>query len=239
VVAQTGSTNADLLDRAAAGRDIDGHVLIAEHQTSGRGRAGRQWLTVPRAQITFSVGLSAAEVPVTSWGWLPLVTGVAVVDAVRAVTGVEAGLKWPNDVLADGDKLAGILAEVAPPSSIVVGVGLNVTLRPDEVHIPGLTSLEGLGVAVDRSRLAGQLLSELGARVTQWRSAVDADTLLMDAYKTRCLTIGSPVRAIMPSRREIVGLATSIDNQGRLCIDCGDDTVVLSAGDVTHLRSLN
>jgi BirA family biotin operon repressor/biotin-[acetyl-CoA-carboxylase] ligase len=238
VVAQTGSTNADLLGRAAAGDDIDGLVLITEHQTSGRGRAGRTWLTVPRAQITLSAGVAAAEVPVAAWGWLPLATGVAVADAVQAVTGIEAGLKWPNDVLAEGDKLAGILAEVASTSSIVVGVGLNVTLRPDEVGVPGLTSLEALGVAdVDRNRLTRQLLSELGKRIAEWRAAGGADTRLMDAYRARCLTVGSPVRVIMPGDREIVGIARSIDEQGRLCIQHGGDTVVLAAGDVTHLRS--
>lgn len=239
VVVETGSTNADLLARAAAGEDIDGVVLIAEHQTSGRGRAGRTWLTAPRAQITFSAGVSAAGVPTQAWGWLPLATGMAVADAVQAVTGIEAALKWPNDVLADGGKLAGILAEVASTSSVVViGVGLNVTLRPDEVGVPGLTSLEAVGVAnPDRNRLTRQLLFELGERVRAWRGAGGADTRLMDDYRGRSLTIGSPVRAIVPGDREIVGIAKAVDQQGRLCIQHGGDTSALSAGDVTHLRS--
>src|SRR5580698_10153520 len=82
VVEQTGSTNADLLARAASGSDIAGAVLIAEHQTAGRGRQGRTWSATPRAQISMSVGVSVVDVPVTSWGWLSLATGVAVVDAV-------------------------------------------------------------------------------------------------------------------------------------------------------------
>src|SRR6516162_6088964 len=125
VVAQTGSTNADLLARAASGIDIDGAVLIAEHQTAGRGRHGRGWSATPRAQITMSVGVSVVDVPTEGWGWLSLATGVAIVDAVAPlleVTGVRAGLKWPNDVLANGGKLAGILAEVARPV-VVIGLG--------------------------------------------------------------------------------------------------------------------
>src|SRR6266481_6208741 len=99
VVERTGSTNADLLARAAAGEDIAGAVLIAEHQTAGRGRNGRVWSS-PRAQLTMSVGVEGGDVPIDTWGWLPLAAGVAVVDAVAAVAGVKAGLKWPNDVLA-------------------------------------------------------------------------------------------------------------------------------------------
>ena len=99
IVAETGSTNADLLARAAAGEDIDGAVLIAESQTAGRGRHGRSWSTPPGSQIALSAGVGVGAVPSEAWGWLPLLTGVAVVDAVAEVTGVTAGLKWPNDVL--------------------------------------------------------------------------------------------------------------------------------------------
>src|SRR5690349_16485906 len=94
VVAQTGSTNADLLARAASGTDIDGQVLIAEHQSAGRGRHDRQWES-PGEQITMSVGVRVDDVPTTGWGWLSLATGLAVADAVATATTVEAGLKWP------------------------------------------------------------------------------------------------------------------------------------------------
>ncbi len=231
VVEQTGSTNADLLARAASGADIAGAVLIAEHQTAGRGRQGRTWSATPRAQISMSVGVSVVDVPVTSWGWLSLATGVAVVDAVAAATGVRAGLKWPNDVLVGGAKLAGILAEVARPA-IVVGLGLNVTQAPEGVD--GATCLLDLGVAVpDRGRLVGTLLRELSLRIGQWRGA---DPRLAADYRTRSLTIGSRVRAHLPGDKQLVGTATGIDDQGRLCLATEDRTVVVSAGDVVHLR---
>jgi BirA family transcriptional regulator, biotin operon repressor / biotin---[acetyl-CoA-carboxylase] ligase len=239
VVAQTGSTNADLLARAASGIDIDGAVLIAEHQTAGRGRHGRGWSATPRAQITMSVGVSVVDVPTAAWGWLPLATGVAVVDAVAPLieaTGVEAGLKWPNDVLAGGGKLAGILAEVAKPV-VVIGVGLNVTQAPEEVGSPGATSLLDLGVAApDRDQLVRSLLRELGGRIAAWRAAGGSDPQLAADYRARSLTIGSHVRAQLPGGREIVGTARDIDDQGRLCLETDGETVVVSAGDVVHLR---
>lgn len=243
VVTDTGSTNADLLARAASGIDIDAAVLIAEHQTAGRGRRGRRWSDAPRAQVAMSVGVRAVDVPVARWGWLSLAVGVAVVDAVApllAVAGVNAGLKWPNDVLAGGAKLAGILAEVARPF-VVVGMGLNVTLAPDEVAAPDVTSLLQLGVsAPDRAGLVRGLLRELDVRISQWRSA---DPSLAADYRARSLTIGSRVRVVLPGDREVIGTACDIDDQGRLCVepDSDDgkrgDVIALSAGDVVHLRA--
>lgn len=237
VVAETGSTNADLIARAERGDDIDGAVLIAEHQTAGRGRQGRSWSAVPYAQITMSVGIDAAAVPSKTWGWLPLATGVAIVDAV-ADMGVEAGLKWPNDVLAGDGKLAGILAEVAPArQAVVVGVGLNVSLRGDEVGVAGVTSLVDLGVtAPDRQYLVARLLGELGRRVEAWRRAGGADPGLMADYRARSLTLGMTVRAVLPGDREIVGVARDIDEQGRLRLESDGQTTTVSAGDIIHLR---
>ncbi|ORW50570.1 biotin--acetyl-CoA-carboxylase ligase [Mycobacterium paraense] len=240
VVEQTGSTNADLLARAAAGTDVAGAVLIAEHQTAGRGRHGRGWSATPRAQITMSVGVSIVDVPTEGWGWLSLATGVAIVDAVQQVTGVRAGLKWPNDVLAGPPdslgKLAGILAEVSRPV-VVIGLGLNVTQAPEEIDGPGATSLYDLGVAApDRHRLVCAVLTELGRRIVGWRAARGADWALAADYRARSLTIGQAVRAQLPGGKEVVGTATAVDDQGRLCLEAGGQTVVVSAGDVVHLR---
>ncbi|MBV9514185.1 MAG: biotin--[acetyl-CoA-carboxylase] ligase [Mycobacteriaceae bacterium] len=232
VVKETGSTNSDLVTRATAGEDINGVVLIAEHQTAGRGRSGRSWATAPQAQVALSVGVGVARVPTSAWGWLPLGAGLAVLDAVKSA-GVDAVLKWPNDVLAGEGKLAGILAEVAG-QAIVVGIGLNVTLTRDEVGEPLVTSLADLGVAdPDRAALAAELLRRLGERVTSWRQR---DQQLMADYRTHCATIGSPVRAVLPGGREIVGTAEAVDDEGRLRIDSGHDVVVVAAGDVVHLR---
>ena len=238
IVAETGSTNADLLGRAASGEDVEGTVLIAEHQTAGRGRGGRTWAAVPCSQLAMSVGVNVVDVPIADWGWLPLVTGVAVVDAIAATTGIEVGLKWPNDVLAGDGKLAGILAEVAPATSlVVVGIGVNVTLRAEEVSEPAVTSLLDLGVEqLDRTELTRSVLRQLGARIDTWRATGGADATLMDEYRNRSRTVGAAVRAIMPGGREIVGIARSIDERGRLCIEADGQSIAVSAGDVVHLR---
>ena len=137
VLASTGSTNADLLARAADGAP-EGVVLAAEEQTAGRGRLGRSWVSPPRAALTFSLLVRPDTVPAARRGWLPLLAGVSVASAVRAVTGVDARLKWPNDVLVGPAKLGGILAE-AIGDAVVVGIGLNVSTEPGELPPPGPT----------------------------------------------------------------------------------------------------
>lgn len=239
VVEETGSTNADLLARHAAGEDITGTVLLAEHQSAGRGRNGRSWSAPPRSQIALSMGVDAAGVPPSAWGWLPLLTGVALVDAVRQATGIEAGVKWPNDVLVGTGKLAGILAEVAAPDPvIVVGLGLNVTLTADEAPDPRATSLLLLGAStLDRDTLVKGVLEQLVIRVRRWQSAPGPDPALIEDYCARSLTLGARVRAILPGEHEIIGTATQVDELGRLLIDTDTDVVTVSAGDITHLRS--
>ena len=201
VVRETGSTNADLIARAVRGDDVHGAVLIAEHQTAGRGRQGRSWFDAPRAQIAMSVGIDAADVPTDRWGWLPLAAGVSIVEAVGGLSGVEVALKWPNDVMAQGRKLAGILAEVAAPQrAIVLGIGLNVTLRHDEIKAPQAVSLSELGAtAASRQELVAALLDVLGGQVRDWRESGGADPRLAAKYRAMCSTLGLPVRA-EPSR---------------------------------------
>ncbi|HPX37300.1 MAG TPA: biotin--[acetyl-CoA-carboxylase] ligase [Mycobacterium sp.] len=247
VVESTGSTNADLLARRAAGQDVAGTVLVAEYQSAGRGRHGRTWSAPPRSQIAFSLGVGAGGLPPATWGWLPLLTGVAVVDAVHATTGISPGLKWPNDVLAgprdEQGKLGGILAEVAPgpDPAIVVGLGLNVTLTAPELAAvapdPRATSLLMLGsTMLDRSALLGSILAELTARIDRWKIAGGPDAALVADYRARSVTLGSRVRALLPGDREITGTATDLDELGQLHIDTGSQTIAVSAGDITHLR---
>lgn len=240
VVAETGSTNADLLARAAAGEDIAGTVLLAENQLAGRGRNGRAWSAVPGTQILMSVGVPTTGVPAAAWGWLPLATGLAVVDAVARCTAVRAGLKWPNDVLVDGRKLAGILAEVAVGPAdpvVVVGVGLNVSQRAEELpQEAAATSLAVLGPAPERAGLVTALLEELDRRLAQWRAG--PATELPADYRAVGVTVGSRVRALQPGDNEVLGEAVAVDDQGRLVIDTDGGPVAVSAGDIVHLRPL-
>lgn len=238
VVETTGSTNADLLARQTAGADINGAVLVAEHQSAGRGRLGRNWSAPPRSGIALSMGVDAGGLAPSAWGWLPLLTGVAVTDAVHAITGITPGLKWPNDILVGTGKLGGILAEVAAPAPvIVVGVGLNVSLTAAEAPDSRATSLLMLGsTMLDRTALLGSILAELSARIDRWRSVGGTDRALIADYRARSVTIGTRVRALLPGDREIIGTAIDLDEFGQLHIDTGAQTVAVSAGDITHLR---
>src|SRR5215471_13718811 len=174
VVPSTASTNADLLVRALRG-EPEGVVLAAEEQTAGRGRMGRTWTSPPYAALTFSLLLHPA-VPPARRGWLPLLTGVAVATAVTEVTGVEARLKWPNDVLAGEGKLAGILAEAAG-DAVVVGIGLNVSTELAELPSPRpgalpATSLRAAGAtALNREELLLAILARFERWYQPWRQA--------------------------------------------------------------------
>jgi BirA family transcriptional regulator, biotin operon repressor / biotin---[acetyl-CoA-carboxylase] ligase len=169
VLASTGSTNADLLAQAAKGAP-EGSVLAAEAQTAGRGRMGRSWLSPPGAALMFSVLLRPTAVPPSRRGWLPLLAGLAVASAVRGVTGLEAGLKWPNDVLIGGAKLAGILAEQSA-GAIVVGIGLNVSTQRSELPVETATSLALAGATqLDRPALLRAVLGTFERRYLAWTS---------------------------------------------------------------------
>jgi BirA family transcriptional regulator, biotin operon repressor / biotin---[acetyl-CoA-carboxylase] ligase len=235
VVESTGSTNADLVARAAD-PSADRHALLAEEQVSGRGRHARAWVSPPRAQISLSMLVRLPGIDPAALGWLPLLTGIAVVDALRGRAGVAPELKWPNDVLLDGRKLAGILAEVAATGiapAVVVGIGLNVDLAESELPVAHATSLSLAGAGdVDRTALVAAILAEFSRRFTAWeRSGWDTGDLVAE-YRERCATIGMQVRAELPGGTVLTGVATDVDDTGRLLI--GERAV--SAGDVSHLR---
>lgn len=253
VVSETGSTNADLLARVArtaqsnsdrTGSDIDRHVLLAEFQGSGRGRHSRTWVSPPRAQIAVSVALALPGLRVDRMGWLPLLTGVAVTSALRDVAGVAAELKWPNDILIEGKKVAGILAEVAqvkPEPMVVVGIGLNVSLGNEELPVPTATSLLLDGAStIDRTVLAQAMLDRIAEHWQRWHDNAWSVGPLAQDYRQRCGTLGRRVRAELPGDNELLGVATDVDEQGRLVItpNTGAEPIAVSAGDITHLRAV-
>ena len=240
VVAATASTNADLLAAARAERP-EGTVLVAEEQTAGRGRLDRDWVAPARSGLTFSVLLRPSPVPSAIRGWLPLLAGVAVVEAVTALAAeLPVRLKWPNDVLAGPAerKVGGILVELAGDAA-VVGIGLNVTLRTDELPAPTATSLAIEGAQVDRDSLLRAVLRRLGARYQLWIAAAGdpEPSGLRSAYLDLCSTLGRPVRVARAAQPDLLGTATGIDAFGQLVVDtAGQGPQTVGAGDVIHVR---
>jgi BirA family biotin operon repressor/biotin-[acetyl-CoA-carboxylase] ligase len=251
VVAETGSTNADLAEAARTGAG-EGLVLIAERQRAGRGRLDRSWQAPERAAITMSV-LLRPPVPPARLGWLPLLAGVALVSAIERVDRVEARLKWPNDLLlglplsgggsgGGFGKAAGILAE-AVDGFVVLGIGLNVSQRADELPPPSdprayaPTSLALAGGASDRVPLVRATLRALEDWYGRWCAAAgDPDACgLRAAYRSHCVTIGRDVEVSLPAG-DLAGTATDIDTDGRLLVMAPDGVHTVAAGDVRHVR---
>ncbi|MEU0516828.1 biotin--[acetyl-CoA-carboxylase] ligase [Streptosporangium sp. NPDC006007] len=236
VVGRTGSTNADLAQAARDGAR-QGAVVVAEAQSAGRGRLGRTWSAPPRSGLMFSV-LLRPEPPPGRQGWLPLLVGLAAVSAVREVAEVDARLKWPNDLLAGERKLAGVLAERID-SAVIVGVGLNVSVRADELPVGTATSLAVENAScVDRDPLLRAVLREIETHYREWSQADgDADACgLRAAYLGVSATIGREVRVELPGERVLTGRATGIDDSGHLLVESKGRSHTLSAGDVVHVR---
>jgi BirA family transcriptional regulator, biotin operon repressor / biotin---[acetyl-CoA-carboxylase] ligase len=239
VTGETGSTNADLLAQAARAAP-EGSVLVAEAQSAGRGRMGRSWQSPPGASLMFSVLLRPAGVPQARRGWVPLLAGVAVASGIRGLTGVPTGLKWPNDVLVGGAKLAGILAEQSS-GAVVVGTGINVSTQRAELPAQAATSLALEGVAgISRADLLCAVLAEFERLYRTWAatpSPGDPDASgLRAAYRQHSVTLGRQVRVEFPGGNSAGGTAVDIDPDGRLVLDTADGPLAVSAGDVNHLR---
>ena len=240
VLDEVDSTNAEVARRARAGAP-HGLVVLAEHQRAGRGRLDRAWVSAPGVALTFSL-LLRPTAPAASWPWIPLLTGLALGRVLRA-RGLDAGVKWPNDVLVGERKISGILVERVETSTgaaAVVGVGLNVAHTVAELPVATATSVAlEAGGPVDRTDLLVELLAELDATFTAWqdRAGTTGPDELVAAYTDACVTLGRGVRVELPGTRDLLGRATTIDAAGRLVVvDAEGQAHAVSAGDVVHVR---
>jgi BirA family biotin operon repressor/biotin-[acetyl-CoA-carboxylase] ligase len=232
VLGEAASTNALVAARAREGAGA-GLVVVAAHQTAGRGRLDRTWQTPPRTALTFSVLLRPALAG-EDWPWLPLLAGYATLLALRT-TGADAALKWPNDVLLADHKVAGILTErIETPQGpvVVVGIGLNVGMTHAELPVETATSLAVEGIEADRTDLLGALL---GALRTEYDALLRGGPgQLRTAYAGACATVGREVRVELPAGATLSGRATGIDEGGRLLVETASGIRAVSAGDVVH-----
>lgn len=241
-VEATGSTNRDLVDAVMADRAGWPHlsVLLTTDQRAGRGRLDRVWTAPPGTALAVSVVVRTA-LPPASRGWIPLVAGAAMTRAVarQAGHGHTVGLKWPNDVLVDGRKICGILAETVPGTdAVVVGAGVNTRMPEAELPVPTATSFAVLGIDADEDALLADYLTalaeQLGALAAE---GGDASTAGVRAeLESLCLTLGREVTVSLPDGGILAGRAQRIDAEGRLVVATAEAEVPVAAGDVIHVR---
>jgi BirA family biotin operon repressor/biotin-[acetyl-CoA-carboxylase] ligase len=228
------STNRYVLDEARAGAAA-GLVAVADHQTAGRGRLGRSWEAAPGSSLLVSV-LLRPNLPAERLFLLTLAAGLALADALGAVAGITAGLKWPNDLVIGNKKLAGLLAEAdlggGGARAVVIGAGCNLTADafPAELAAQATAVELEAGHAVARDALLAAFLDSLADRL----DALDA--VLAEA-RTRSATLLRRVRIERPRGELLEGLATDLADNGALVVrdDAGAEHVV-AVGDVVHLR---
>jgi BirA family biotin operon repressor/biotin-[acetyl-CoA-carboxylase] ligase len=231
-VEATGSTNSDLLAMAAAGAPA-WTVLVAGRQDSGRGRLGRTWVAPGGSSLLVSV-LLRPEIPPEHAPMLSLATAVALAEACETVCGIEVRCKWPNDLLAAGRKVGGILPEATFRGGrlehIVMGTGVNVTQAtgdfPQELRASA-TSVVIEGGRPDLAGLLGEYLARLRVRLEDPRT--------FDSYRERCATVGRMVRASVTSGAVVEGRATGIGHAGELLVETADGVRPVAFGEVVHL----
>lgn len=262
------STSSELVAAVQADPDAWPHlsVLVAADQRAGRGRSGRAWVTAPGTALTCSVLLRPA-VPAHALAWVTLLAGLAVARAAGDLLGAAAadrgeasrvGIKWPNDVLVLGAggtdvegwqrdrKVAGILAETVPgrPGDVVLGIGVNVAQRAEQLPVPWATSLRlAAGRAPDAAVGVDDVLDAVGSHLAgllhRWEAAGgDADAAGLAAeVRAACVTLGRAVRVELPGASAVTGTAAGLDGEGRLLVDTGAGVRVVAAGDVFHVRA--
>lgn len=251
---RTGSTNDDLV----AGSPEHLALVGTLEQSSGKGRLDRDWVAPPGACLTFSVNLEVPTVlPPDALGWVTVLSAVACAHSVNDLAGRSAAaVKWPNDLIMDGKKLAGILSRLVPgvagaPHRVVVGIGLNLDQTREELPVGTATSLALQGVTPEPDQILGKLWARIGL-VTDEFFAAGGDVLaplnrlagsdgkprsVLQAARETSSTIGAEVRVHLPGGKDLVGTAEDLGADGCLIVrDAHGERHHVHAGDVVHLR---
>ena len=209
-------------------------MVVADHQAAGRGRLGRTWEAPPGSSLLLTVLLRPA-LDATRLHLVTMAVALAAADACRDAAGFSPQLKWPNDLVVEDRKLAGILAEASFEGSVVrwvvVGVGVNVNWPADlpaELADIAVAANHVAGRSVDRELLLVELLKRLDVRYAALGSVVTD-------YRAQCATIGRDVRVELPGE-VVMGHAVDVDDDGHLLVDTGRTVRTVAAGDVIHVR---
>lgn len=227
VVDLTASTQDDLMKKIAAGDSCNGDVIIANFQSAGRGRLNRTFSAPASTALLFSLYL-ISERSREDWGFIPLLAGLSVAQTLSEVD-KKISIKWPNDLLIGERKVAGIISTLYG-QGVIVGIGLNVSMKSEELPVPSATSLELEGfTTLDRNQLIVMILNSLEKDFTDW----DHGTSFCNQYLAHSSTIGNDVQIELPGGVNIQSKAVSIDELGQLHLEDGQ---CISVGDVIHLR---
>lgn len=210
-------------------------VLIAGEQTGGQGRLGRNWASESGGSLSASLLLKSSA-KIEQLGFLTMIMAVSIDSALKIlIPGLDSGVKWPNDVLVSGKKISGILAQLQPDNSLVLGFGLNIKRQlgaPDTA-----TSLDELGVELGLDEVLAKILTQFRARFSIFlQDPPLAIKKTLGELGDVCLTLGTKVRAELPDGTEVIGVASEIDELGRLVI-LGKNKTTVAAADVWHLRN--
>jgi BirA family biotin operon repressor/biotin-[acetyl-CoA-carboxylase] ligase len=230
-LAEVDSTNKELLRRLDS-ETPEFFAVTADKQTAGLGRLGRNWVTEAGKSLAVSILLRPTSRSQTDW--ITIMAGLALSSALEK-HGLVVSLKWPNDLLVDGKKLSGILAEMVDLNTVVLGIGINI--KPQEHSPDTATSLQELGLKIEKDELLEVIATEL--KSYWFRLKADSKTAIAQFQAellTRCGTLGTRVRAELPGGKNIYGVAIAIDETGRLIVQA-PEPVALAAADVWHLRN--
>jgi BirA family biotin operon repressor/biotin-[acetyl-CoA-carboxylase] ligase len=230
-LAEVDSTNKELLRRLDS-ETPEFFAVTADKQTAGLGRLGRNWVTEAGKSLAVSILLRPTSRSQTDW--ITIMAGLALSSALEK-HGLVVSLKWPNDLLVDGKKLSGILAEMVDLNTVVLGIGINI--KPQEHSPDTATSLQELGLKMEKDQLLEVIATEL--KSYWFRLKADSKTAIAQFQAellTRCGTLGTRVRAELPGGKNIYGVAIAIDETGRLIVQA-PEPVALAAADVWHLRN--
>ena len=227
------STNLELARRLQAGPLANFSLVVAKEQTAGMGRLGRNWVSEPGTSISASLYLKSTHT--AQLGWATLIAATAIRAAIADLVGEEVLVKWPNDVLVNDKKISGILAQIQPEGSLILGFGINLKAQlsaPDTA-----TALDLLGVDADFDTVLHAVIRNFRIRWGIFEAnPATAITKARGELVQHSATLGRSVRAVLPGGGEVFGIAKDIDREGRLVIDT-PEPVVVSAADVWHLRN--
>lgn len=229
VVELTGSTQNDLLQLVESKIALDGQVIVTEFQSSGRGRLDRTFEAPPKSALLFSFYIKPRKQR-GEWGFIPLIAGLSLVRSINTLDpGMNVSLKWPNDLIINEKKSAGIIAQTTD-EGVVVGIGLNVSMRVNELPVPTATSLAIEGsIITDRNLLLSEILNTFAELFEAWEEGTE----LLNEYASVSSTLGKKVRIELPGGENLEGSVARISSMGELVLDNGKH---VSAGDVIHLR---